>query len=76
MARRRRDSALYYTVSQAAEVMGVCPDTVYRMVADGRLLCMHFGRAIRIPRHAVDPKALPAQTRLVTVGAGARLEVA
>lgn len=56
MAPRRRDSARYYTVSQAAAVMGVCQDTVYRMVADGRLLCMHFGRAIRIPRHAVDPK--------------------
>lgn len=61
MAKRRRDSEIYLTVAQAADVLGLCQDTVYRMAARGDLLCMHFGRAIRIPRGAVDPKPPAAQ---------------
>lgn len=45
-----------YTADEAAAKLGVCVDTVYRMVARGRfpVQAIRIGRRIRIPRAALD----------------------
>lgn len=50
----RRDSEHYYTVRQAAAVLGVSIFTVYDWYHRGVLAGRTFGRTIRISRHACD----------------------
>jgi excisionase family DNA binding protein len=42
------------TVAEAAAALRLAPQTVYELVADGRLDSYRAGRAIRVPRAAVD----------------------
>ena len=44
----------YLTVAEAAKLLRVHPQTVYRMVADGEIPHIAAGRKIRIPRTALD----------------------
>lgn len=41
------------TVPQVADALGVCPNTVRRLVASGELPCIHVGRSVRITRAAL-----------------------
>lgn len=47
------DSSVY-TVSQAAERLGVSRTTVENMLNDGRLTCLRIGRSIRIRKDALE----------------------
>jgi excisionase family DNA binding protein len=41
------------SVKQAAEMLDVCPHTVYRMAGRGQLPHMRLGRMLRIPADAL-----------------------
>lgn len=41
------------SVPQAAEVFGVCPQTVRRLIASGELASVHVGRSVRITKQAL-----------------------
>jgi excisionase family DNA binding protein len=49
----------YLTVREFAESRGFHPVSVYRFIADGRLLAGHFGRTIRIPVDATPTRVDP-----------------
>jgi excisionase family DNA binding protein len=51
------DRTPYLTVAEAAHLLRVHPQSVYRMVHAGELPHLRVGRAIRIPREAVDKLA-------------------
>lgn len=42
------------TVKEAAEVLSLTPDTIYRMTRTGRLPMVRLGRTIRIKKDALD----------------------
>lgn len=50
----------YLTVSEAAHLLRVHPQVIYRMVNDGRLAHLRVGRNIRIPRAALDAETAAA----------------
>lgn len=41
-------------VREAARVFGVSPATIYRMVAEGALPCIKFGKRIVIPSAVIE----------------------
>src|SRR5690349_8195155 len=45
----------YYSVKEAAEILGVDDKTVYKAVQEKRLSSRRVGRRILIPRWAIDP---------------------
>lgn len=45
-----QDRREWMTPREYAAAVGLCVDTVYRMVARGELLARRFGRVLRIPR--------------------------
>jgi excisionase family DNA binding protein len=49
------------SIRDACTLLGVSRTTVYGLIEDGRLPTVHIGRAVRIPREAID--------RLVAKGA-------
>ncbi|WP_433541151.1 helix-turn-helix domain-containing protein [Streptosporangium sandarakinum] len=53
--RNAEDQLPAYKPKQAAEVMNVHINTVYRMIADGRLKTVRAGRAHRIPAGELAP---------------------
>lgn len=48
------DPALFLTVAETAETLGISDDTVYELTARGDLPCATFGRRKMIPRRAVE----------------------
>lgn len=42
------------SVAQAAALLGLSKDTVYRAINRGDLAAIKFGRAVQIPRHVID----------------------
>ena len=38
------------SVPQVADALGVCAQTVRRLIASGELGCVHVGRAVRVTR--------------------------
>lgn len=42
-----------YTANQVADILGVCPTTVYRYVRDRKLPIVRVGRLVRIPETAI-----------------------
>jgi excisionase family DNA binding protein len=42
------------SVREAAEALGVCCDTIYRLVARQQLPCLRIGRSIKFQRAALD----------------------
>jgi excisionase family DNA binding protein len=48
-------SARFLTVFEAATILRVSKQTVYRLVRDGDLEAIRVGRSFRIPAHAVRP---------------------
>jgi excisionase family DNA binding protein len=45
---------MYMSPKECAEVLGVCPLTVYKMLADGRLEAIRVRRSVRIPVAALE----------------------
>jgi len=45
---------LTYRVREAAQLLGVSPDSIYDAVNRGEIRHLRFGRAIRIPKFVVD----------------------
>jgi excisionase family DNA binding protein len=43
-----------YSVREVAARLGVHPETIRRLIHDGRLDAVRVGRVLRVPRHAVD----------------------
>lgn len=43
-----------FSVQEAAEIFGISPITVYRLVRRGELKAVRFGRRVRIPRSEVE----------------------
>lgn len=41
------------TVQIAADTLGVCSNTVYKMIHIGRIPCLRVGRCIRIPKETL-----------------------
>lgn len=50
------------TVQQIAELMGVCKNTVYKLIKENQLSCRRIGTAIRVRKKGRD--VLPAKRRL------------
>jgi len=48
------DRTPYLTVYEAAELLRVHPQVIYRMIHAGDLPSMRVGRVYRIPRRALD----------------------
>jgi excisionase family DNA binding protein len=46
--------ALFVTVREAAELLGVSDDLVYDLVASGELPSARFGRRVMVPRRALE----------------------
>jgi excisionase family DNA binding protein len=47
------DRTPYFTVYQVAELLGVHPQTVYRMIQNGELVAMRAGAQYRISKNAI-----------------------
>jgi len=45
---------LTYRVREAAQLLGVSPDSIYDAVNRGEIRYLRFGRTIRIPKFVVD----------------------
>ena len=43
-----------YTVKEAAQLLGLHPSRVYRLVRAGDIDAIHLGRTVRIPRPALE----------------------
>ena len=50
-------SARFLTVFEAAAILRVSKQTVYRLVRAGDLEAIRVGRSFRIPAHVVKPQA-------------------
>ena len=59
------NSARFLTIFEAATILRVSKQTVYRLVRAGDLEAIRVGRSFRIPTHAVKPRgsAVPQQGR-------------
>lgn len=58
-------ATLVYTVSQAADLLGISRSHAYELVARGQLAHVRLGRRVVVPKHAVlellnAPTATPA----------------
>lgn len=49
---REEDSALL-SRREAADTLGVCIETVARLIRNGELRCVRIGKAVRVPRDDV-----------------------
>ena len=60
------NSARFLTIFEAATILRVSKQTVYRLVRAGDLEAIRVGRSFRIPTHAVRPRvsAVPPQGRI------------
>ncbi len=53
---------LYYSVEEAAQILGVDAETVRRWCRQGKIPGVRrFGREYRIPRTAIDPQGQPSE---------------
>lgn len=59
------NSARFLTIFEAATILRVSKQTVYRLVRAGDLEAIRVGRSFRIPTHAVKPRGsiVPPQGR-------------
>jgi excisionase family DNA binding protein len=48
------DGASFMTINEVAAALRVSTRTVRRLIASERLACVRLGRAVRIPREAVE----------------------
>jgi excisionase family DNA binding protein len=48
------EPVLLVTFDQAARMLGVSQSTVRRLIENEKLAVVHLGRAVRIPREAVE----------------------
>lgn len=44
----------FYSVREVADRLGVHPETVRRLIHDGRLEAVRIGRVLRVPRPAIQ----------------------
>ena len=54
------NSARFLTIFEAATILRVSKQTVYRLVRAGDLEAIRVGRSFRIPTHAVRPRGRPS----------------
>lgn len=45
---------LTISVEEAAKILGISRGLAYSMVHEKRIPALHFGRVIRVPRHALE----------------------
>ncbi len=67
MMQATQGQAVAYTVAEAADLLRVSPEHLYRMIRQGEVRAIHLGRAVRISRgeleklcgieHAIDEAA-------------------
>jgi excisionase family DNA binding protein len=61
------NSARFLTIFEAATILRVSKQTVYRLVRAGDLEAIRVGRSFRIPTHAVRPRGATVPPRGATV---------
>jgi excisionase family DNA binding protein len=54
VATTEHENEALYTVRQVADRLGVHPETIRRLIHDGRLDAVRVGRVLRVHRQAVD----------------------
>lgn len=56
-----KETAMYLTVKEVADLFRVAPNTVYRYISEGKLEAVTLGpgKALRVPQAAVDRFATP-----------------
>lgn len=62
---------LLLRVHEAARLLGIGTTLAYELIGQGRLPHIRLGRALRVPRRALE-EHIAASTRGVTTGAGTR----
>ena len=50
----RRNSLSTITVEETAKILSISRGLAYEMVRQGKIPALHFGRVIRVPRHALE----------------------
>lgn len=53
MEKNRLACQVLLTVNEAAEILGVSKNTIYRRINEGRFEAIQIGHSIRIPRNVV-----------------------
>ncbi len=48
------DKKLTITVEETARILSISRGLAYEMVRQGKIPALHFGRVIRVPRHALE----------------------
>ena len=54
MRKREHENSLVMSVDSAAQLLGISRGLAYEMVRQGKIPALHFGRVIRVPRHALE----------------------
>ena len=54
MASVEETRVLLYSVRQVAALLGVHPETIRRLIHDGRMDAVRIGRVLRVEAHEVD----------------------
>ena len=50
----QENECLTMSVESAAKLLGISRGLAYQMVRQGKIPALHFGRVIRVPRHALE----------------------
>jgi len=50
----QENECLTVSVESAAKLLGISRNLAYEMVRQGKIPALHFGRVIRVPRHALE----------------------
>ena len=50
----RENSLSTMTVEETAKMLSISRGLAYEMVRQGKIPALHFGRVIRVPRHALE----------------------
>ena len=69
---------LVLTVREAADILGISDDLVYKLTACGEIPCLHLGRRRVIPMRAINEmlERSMAESRSASAGGGRSLDPA
>ncbi len=51
---KQGSECLTISVDTAAKLLGISRGLAYEMVRQGKIPALHFGRIVRVPRHALE----------------------
>lgn len=54
MHKREHENSLTISVESAAQLAGISKNLCYEMIRQKKIPALHFGRVIRVPRHALE----------------------